>query len=163
MFLQAVKRLYEYNAEATGKVLRTAEAVTPEQFTAVIVHGQPSLRDTLVHMCDTQITHLSWLDGRMSAEEAWAQKFPRGDYPDARAVHRWWEGISRDTQAFLDTLKTDADLERVYTRKRRDGTIVQRRLWEPLLHVVNHSTQHRSEAALMLTALGHSPGDIELL
>ncbi len=163
MFLQAVKRLYEYHGEATERVLRTAEALTVEQFTAAVVPGLPSLRDTLVHMCDTQITHLAWLDGSMSAEEAWRQKFPRGDYPDIQAVRKWWEGISWDTRAFLDTLKTDADLERVYTRTRRDGSVRQRLLWEPLLHVVNHSTQHRSEAAVILTALGHSPGDLDLL
>lgn len=163
MFLQAVRRLYEYHTEATEKVLRAAEALTPEQFTTAVVHGQPSVRDTLVHMCDTQITHLSWLDGRMSAEEAWQQKFPRENYPDVPTVRKWWESISWDTRAFLDSLKSDADLERVYTRTRRDGSVRQRLLWEPLLHLINHSTQHRSEAALMMTTLGRSPGDLDLL
>ncbi len=32
-------------------------------------------------------------------------------------------------------------------------------LWQTLLHQVNHATQHRSEAAMMLTRLGHSPGE----
>jgi uncharacterized damage-inducible protein DinB len=36
-------------------------------------------------------------------------------------------------------------------------------LWQQLLHQVNHATQHRSEAALLLTRLGFSPGWLDLL
>jgi uncharacterized damage-inducible protein DinB len=31
------------------------------------------------------------------------------------------------------------------------------------LHQVNHATQHRSEAALLLTRFGYSPGWLDLL
>ncbi|HLL50859.1 MAG TPA: DinB family protein, partial [Thermomicrobiales bacterium] len=36
-------------------------------------------------------------------------------------------------------------------------------LWQQLLHQVNHATQHRSEAALLLTRLGQSPGMLDFL
>jgi uncharacterized damage-inducible protein DinB len=35
-------------------------------------------------------------------------------------------------------------------------------IWQMLVHVVNHGTQHRAEAGTLLTAEGRTPGDVDL-
>lgn len=53
VFVDAIRRLYAYDAEATGRILDTAAKLSAEQFVARVVDGQRSVRDTLVHMMDT--------------------------------------------------------------------------------------------------------------
>ena len=163
MFLEAIRRLYEYHREMTGRVLDTADQLVGDEFTVTVVEGQKPIRDTLVHMIDTETCHFRWIDSSMTRDESFARVFPPEDFPDMAAVRRFWEQVSSETKAFLDSLQTDADAERVYVRTFADGSTRNRYLWEVALHVANHATQHRSEVALMLTALGHSPGDLDFL
>lgn len=165
MILEAIHRLYRYHAEATDRVLTTAEAISPSEFTAELVAGQPPLRDTVVHLSAAQRVHLDWWNGTMSGSASWSRRFPANDYPTLEAVHTFWTTLHADTAAFLETLGGDADLARTLTRSgsATDVPDIERPLWESMLHVANHGTQHRSEAALLLTTLGHSPGDLDLL
>jgi uncharacterized damage-inducible protein DinB len=36
-------------------------------------------------------------------------------------------------------------------------------VWQTPAHVVNHGTRHRSEAAVIVTEAGRSPGDLDMI
>src|SRR2546422_4764141 len=84
------------------------------------------------------------------------------DFPDLATIRARWQTIERDTQAFVAAL-TEADLARVVEYTNMQGERWAYPLWQQMIHQVNHATQHRSEAAVMLTKLGHSPGWLDLL
>ena len=162
MLAEAIRALYGYSAQATARVLDAAEALTFEQFVAPALGDQRSIRETLVHYLDTQQGWLSWWDGSLPAAEAYAFTLDPESFPDAASIRRAWDGVNRQTEAFLGTL-TDDDMPREYVATLPDGAEFRMVLWHMLLHVANHGTQHRSEAASMLTALGHSPGPLDLM
>ena len=63
-------------------------------------------------------------------------------------------------RAYLASLQDD-DLDGLLRYTTDQGERRERVLWHCLLHVVNHGTQHRSEAAALLTEYGSSPGDLD--
>ena len=70
--------------------------------------------------------------------------------------------IDRETDAFVASVD-DAALARVVEYLNMQGERWAYPLWQQMIHQVNHATQHRSEAAMLLTKLGHSPGWLDLL
>jgi uncharacterized damage-inducible protein DinB len=57
---------------------------------------------------------------------------------------------------------SDIDLSREIATTNRAGIEFRRPLALDITQILNHSTQHRSEAAEMLTMIGRSPGDMDL-
>ena len=85
------------------------------------------------------------------------------DYPDLAAVQAIWSDVQRQTWAFIDGLN-ETDMEREFTSTIPwTGQTVTLLLWQMMTHVANHGTQHRSEAAAMLTAFDRSPGYLDLI
>lgn len=58
---------------------------------------------------------------------------------------------------------TESELAAPLHYSSTSGTAHSQPVWQILLHVVNHGTQHRSEVAHFLTEAGQSPGDIDLI
>ena len=156
MRIHDIRTLYNYNSWANARILDAVAKVPAERFTTASL-GACNLRDTLEHILVTgSVWRLRWQGIVPESVE-----FP-DDFPTLESVCACWREEDQQLDAFLATL-SDADLDRPVTYQRDDGERITRTLWYLLLHVVNHGTQHRSELALLLTALGHSPGDLDLI
>jgi uncharacterized damage-inducible protein DinB len=154
---ELIHTLYRYNAWANGRVLDTAGRLTPEQLVAGGGASFESVRDTLVHAMSAQWIYLERWEGRLPR----AALDPR-EFPDLASIRAWWDALERRTEAFVGGLD-DARLAAVVEYGNFAGERWAYPLWQQMVHQVNHGTQHRSEAAVMLTQLGHSPGWLDFL
>ena len=154
--LEAILELYAYSAWANARILETAGQLTREQFTTQ-GDGSDSIRDTLVHTASAQWLWLERWRGTSPAE-LWDPI----DFPDVTALRTRWDQVEEATSDYLGMLR-ESELVRVVSYVNFQGERWAYPLWQQLLHQGNHATQHRSEAALLLTRLGYSPGWLDLL
>lgn len=157
MEIDWLRTLYAYSRWANSRVLDTAASLSPTELTKPGGVGYGSLRDILVHIVAAQWVWLSRWQG-VSPTALWNP----ADFADVAGIRARWQEVEEDTAAFLAGLDAGRlGAEVVYASTR--GAPRRQPLWQLLLHQVNHATQHRSEAAYLLTQMGHSPGDLDLL
>lgn len=158
MRVAEVQELFDYNAWANARILAAAAGISAEAFAAPTRFPRGTLRDCLLHVLNAARFHLGQWEGGPPRPALRA-----ADIPDVAALAAQVARDEAEMRAFLATL-TNADLDRPQTIKfGGDYADVTAPLWKLMAHIVNHGTQHRSDAAQMLTELGHSPGDLDLL
>ena len=119
--------------------------------------AQSSLFGALVH---TLATEIHWL--RRWHGESPTTLLGEADFPAFAVLRARWSEHDAALTAFVAAL-ADADLTRMVEYRTTQGAPHADPLFELLAHVVNHGTQFRGESAVALTALGHSPGNLDLL
>jgi len=154
--LEGIRALYAYGAWANARILDTASRLDPGQFTAD-VDGSGSIRDTLVHTASAQWTWLQRWQGT-SPRELWNPT----EFPDVASLRTRWAEVEEAMSDYVTALQ-EPDLARVVSYVNFQGETWAYPLWQQLLHQTNHATQHRGEAALLLTRFGNSPGWLDLL
>ena len=82
------------------------------------------------------------------------------DFPTLDSLEQHWSEQELAMRDFLVHLG-DADLTRIVRYTTPENENRERVLWHCLYHLVNHGTQHRSEAAALLTDLSYSPGGLD--
>ena len=153
-----VLALMDFNYWANRHLVAIAAQLAPESWTAPSDVTTRDLRATLVHTLDVEWSWRLRLRKRPKPEWGPDAELKPGDYPDARALAVHWERDEAEMRAWLDTLDQSA-LDAPWN----DGGESTFPLWYFLVHIVTHSQQQRSDAAVLLTRAGHSPGNIEFL
>jgi uncharacterized damage-inducible protein DinB len=154
MNINNIRDMYAYNYWANNRLLAKAEQVT-QQFTAEIIPGVGSLQAALIHTLDAESSWRHFFQG-----QGFQPDLDQVDFPTVAALRLRWQDEERAMWAYLDSL-SEENLTGILRYEVEGGVCRERLLWHCLYHVVNHGTQHRSEVAALLTACGHSPGEMD--
>ena len=164
MKIDEIKLLCDYNDWADARIVAACARVTPEQYAAPTSYGRGGLRATMVHILDNiwqqRITLQGYYQEPLADEAAYdATELHEDVFPTLEVLQERWLIEQREIQAYLNTL-TEETLNGTI-RYVIPGAVRELVVWHILLDVIIHATQHRSEAAALLTSYGQSPGDFD--
>lgn len=155
MNAQDIHLLFDYNYWANRRISEMAAHLTPEQFAAPSGYGLASVRGTLTHLLDAE---RSWR--LLLQSNTFDVDLNENEFPTIESLTARWSEEEQAMRAYLASL-TDDDMTGIVRYTPEPGVNRERVLWHCLVHVVNHGTQHRSEAAALLTGCGQSPDDLD--
>ena len=150
-----IQKIIDYNYWANKRLLEPTRQVAQEQFVAPAAFPFGGLRGTLVHIFDAEYSWRMMLEKGVQTPDT-----PETGFATAEALEKKWGEEQAAMRAYVAGLR-DEGLTGVIRYTTSTGIKRERVIWHCLYHVVNHGTQHRSEAAAILTALGRSPGDMD--
>lgn len=167
MAAEFFRMLFRYNRWANGHVLAKASEVSEADYYATspgLSFG--SLHATLVHTLVGELVWLARFEGVLPPEALkdarQADVLAASEIPSLAVLRSLWLTEDGKQEAFFARLR-DEDVGAPLSYVTQYGEPFKQPLQEAMLHLLNHGTQFRAEAAVRLTALGHSPGDIDLM
>ena len=149
MNANAFRQFYEYHFAENRKIWDTCiMSLSQEQFTQPSTYSIGSVRNQIVHL--------------MSVDEAWFSdlrgvEIPQGLDPaqadDRELIRAYWDTVEQTMRDYLAALRDDMLFEKPLQGEDKDLI-----LWQVLLHVVNHGTDHRAQLLRLLNDLGVKTG-----
>ena len=148
--------LYDYNYWARDRLLAATEGMSEGEYASPNNFTYGSIRGICTHLLSAEAICLRrWKNDSSSPE------ITEASLPNLAALTALWREEEDKMRAFLAGL-TEGTLQNDLVERRPSGQEKSYPLWQLMAHVVNHGTQHRSEAAEALTMIGRSPGNLDL-
>jgi uncharacterized damage-inducible protein DinB len=153
--LEEIRRLFEYDRWANGRVVDAMEALSDEQLGRPVGGAFPSVRDTLAHVLGAGFVWLSRWKGSVRGER------PAWQLTDVASIGARATELADGIDAYLAHISPDG-LDREIDIVTSGGLQNRRPVVETMRHVVNHATYHRGQVADQMRLLGATPASTDL-
>lgn len=147
MNVPAFRHFYDYHFTENRKLWdRYVTALSHEQFTQAVNYSHGSVRDHIVHLMSVDDVWFSELQGIEPAESP-----PSTTFDDRDMIRAHWDKVEQHMRAYLATLRDDMLFDTPIKEPEEDRSLI---VWQVLLHVANHGTDHRAQLLRLLNDLG---------
>jgi uncharacterized damage-inducible protein DinB len=147
MNAEAFRQFYDYHFAENRTIWdRYVTQLAPDQFTHAVGYSHGSVREQILHLLSVDDIWFSELRGVAPAEP------PPPALGDDRAIIRaHWDAIEHGMRAYLAQLRDEMMFTKPIAEPDEDRDLI---VWQVLLHVVNHGTDHRAQLLRVLNDLG---------
>ena len=147
MNADAFRHFYDYHFAENHKLWDLcARELSYAQFTQPVNYSHGSARDQIVHLISCEDVWFSELQG---AE--FSAPIPPSDVDDRDLIRAYWDSVEESVHAYLTELRDDMLFDRPIKEPEEDKDLI---VWQVLLHVANHATDHRAQLLRVLNDLG---------
>lgn len=150
MNADAFRHFYEYHFAENRKIWDAyIMLLSQEQFTRFVDYSLGSVRNQIVHLisCDDY-----WFSGLRGLEMP--EMLDPTNFDDRESIRQHWDNVEQNMRDYLANLRDDM----LFTKPFPGGADEILFLWQVLLHVANHGTDHRAQLLRLLHDLGVKTG-----
>jgi uncharacterized damage-inducible protein DinB len=143
------RRLFDYNYWAHERVWTCVMQLSDEQFGRDHDYSSGSVHKQVVHTMGVEWVWLQRVHG--ISPEAVPKRYL---FPTRESIRTNWDQVEIDWYTYIDGL-TDAQLDEPVSYNYIGDTEVHTTpLWELLMQVINHGTDHRAQTLALIHQLG---------
>ncbi len=150
MNADAFRHFYDYHINQNRFIWDTyIVPLTQEQFIQPIGYSIGSIKNHIVHLMSVDNAWFCGLRGEEPSE--WLNA---DDFVDKKAIRDYWDKVEQKMRDYLAGLRDDMLFTKPFPAGEDENLIV----WQVLIHVVNHGTDHRAQLLRALHDVGAKTG-----
>ena len=147
---KVIRSLFDYHKTMSEKLLDCIAQLTPDQFVQDTEYSVGSVRNHMVHSISG---HQRWL-AKLQAEPI-PERLDYVDFPSIEATKTKWDQVEVDLLDYVNSLDESqlCDQMNYKVPHQHDADMVDYKnnfIWQILVHLVNHGTDHRSQVLSIL-------------
>jgi uncharacterized damage-inducible protein DinB len=147
MNADAFRQFYDYHFAENRNIWNNYVArLSHQQFAQPADYSHGSVRDQIVHLMSVDDIWFSELRGVEPSEP-----LPPADFDDRERIRARWDSVEQSMREYLAELRDDMLFDKPIEEPDEDRDLI---VWQVLLHVVNHGTDHRAQLLRLLNDLG---------